>query len=62
MRSGLLAATIYIRPNTDLAMEMLVDAIRNGTTLPECKVTEPESVPKLFELATRQKMQKSAGI
>lgn len=61
VRSGLLAATIYIRPNTDLALEMLVDAIRNGTALPEFKVTEPESVPKLAELASKSRMQKSAG-
>ncbi|HLV86929.1 MAG TPA: sugar ABC transporter substrate-binding protein [Candidatus Sulfotelmatobacter sp.] len=62
VRSGLLAATIYIRPNTDLAMEMFVDAMRNGASLPEFKVTEPESVPKLAELSGRPKMHKSAGV
>src|SRR5579871_2210753 len=55
VRSGLLAATIFIRPNTDLAMEMFVDAMRNGASLPEFKVTEPESVPKLAELSGRPK-------
>ncbi|HUO26543.1 MAG TPA: substrate-binding domain-containing protein [Candidatus Aquilonibacter sp.] len=50
VRSGLLAATIYIRPNADLAMEMLVQAINNGTQLPEIKLTEPESVPSLADL------------
>jgi len=51
VRSGTLAATIFIRPNTDLALEMLVDAIKSGATLPEHKVTEPESVPSLQDLA-----------
>lgn len=51
VRSGMLAATIFIRPNTDLAIEMLVEAFQNGTTPPERKVTEPESIPSLEELA-----------
>jgi ribose transport system substrate-binding protein len=50
VRSGVLAATIYIRPNTDLAMEMLVDAIRNATSMRDRRVTEPESVPSLADL------------
>jgi len=62
VRGGQLAATIYIRPNTDLAMEMLVDATKSGATLPECKVTEPESVPPLAELAeSSSKKQRGAG-
>jgi len=60
VRAGLLAATIYIRPNTDLALEMLVDALKNKTPLPESKLTTPESVPSLDELAAR-KMQRGAG-
>lgn len=51
VHSGHLAATIFIRPNTDLALEMLTDALRNGTVLPERKVTTPESVPTLEDLA-----------
>jgi ribose transport system substrate-binding protein len=51
VRSSTLAATIFIRPNTDLAIEMLVDAIKNGALLPEHKVTEPESIPSLADLA-----------
>jgi len=51
VRNGTLAATIYIRPNTDLAIEMFVEAFKNGTTLPERKLTEPESVPSLADLA-----------
>ena len=50
VRDGTMAATVYIRPNTDLAIEMMVDAITNKTPLPEMKLTEPESVPALEEL------------
>ena len=51
VRNGMLAATIFIRPNTDLAIEMLVEAFKSGAALPESKVTEPESVPSLADLA-----------
>ena len=51
VRNGSLAATIFIPPNTDTAIEMLVDAIKNGTSLTERKVTEAVSVPSLAELA-----------
>jgi ribose transport system substrate-binding protein len=65
VRSGLLAATIYIRPNTDLAIEMLVEAFRSKASLPERKITEPESVPSLADLATAaaagSKHQRGAG-
>jgi len=53
VRSGELAATIFIRPNTDLALEMLTEAIRNGSPLPEQHLTIPESVPALPEIAPR---------
>ncbi len=53
VRSGLLAATIYIRPNSDLALEMLTEAIRTGSQPPERKLTVPESVPTIDELAAR---------
>jgi ribose transport system substrate-binding protein len=53
VRSGLLTATIYIRPNTDLALEMLTEAFRTGSAQPECKLTVPESIPSLEELARR---------
>jgi ribose transport system substrate-binding protein len=62
VRSGTLAATIFIRPNTDLAIEMLVEAFKSSAALPERKVTDPESVPPLAELArAAEKMQKGAG-
>jgi ABC-type sugar transport system substrate-binding protein len=53
VRSGVLAATIYIRPNADLALEMLTEAIRTGAQPPESKLIAPESVPSVEELARR---------
>ena len=51
VRTGLLAATVYVRPNADLAIEMLTEAFRTGSALPECKLTVPESIPSLQDLA-----------
>jgi ABC-type sugar transport system substrate-binding protein len=69
VRAGTLAATIFIRPNTDLAIEMLVDALKKGSSLPEHKFTDPESVPPLAELAASasrasaaDKQQRGAGV
>lgn len=64
VRNGTLAATIFIRPNTDSAIEMLVEAFKTGgASLPERKVTEPESVPLLSELAASvAKLAKSAKV
>jgi len=69
VRAGTLAATIFIRANTDLAIEMLVNAMKKGAALPEHKFTEPESVPSLAELATsvlrqpiEDKQHHSAGV
>ncbi|MFZ0277038.1 MAG: substrate-binding domain-containing protein [Candidatus Sulfotelmatobacter sp.] len=67
VRSGLLAATIFIRPNTDLALEMLTEAIRTGSQPPGSKLIAPESVPTIPELAARgakaraNSQQRSAG-
>jgi len=61
VRDGTLAATIYIRANADLAIEMLVEAFKSGAQLPERKTTEPESVPSLADLAAAGKKRKSAG-
>lgn len=54
VRSGLLAATIFVPPNTGLAVEMLVQAILQGRPQPERAVTEPSSIPPLQELKPRQ--------
>src|SRR5246500_5213817 len=60
VKNGTLAASVFIRPNTDLAIEMLVEAFK-GSALPDSRVTQPESVPSLAELAKLGKMQKGAG-
>jgi ribose transport system substrate-binding protein len=69
VRNGTLAATIFIRPNTDLAIEMLVEAINSGASLPDHKLTAPESVPSLEDLAasasgssTGRKTSRGAGV
>jgi ribose transport system substrate-binding protein len=63
VRSGMLAATIFIRPNTDLAIEMLVSAIRSGAPLPDMKLTEPESIPSFADLsAGASKRGRGAGV
>jgi ribose transport system substrate-binding protein len=53
VRSGELAATIFIRPNTDLALELLTETIRKGASLPDQHLANPESVPTLSDLAAR---------
>jgi ABC-type sugar transport system substrate-binding protein len=53
VRSGLLAASIYIRPNADIALEMLAEAIRTGVQPPERKLIPPESMPAIDELTMR---------
>jgi len=62
VRNGSLAATIYIRPNTDLAIEMLVEAFKSGSMLPDRRVTEPESIPSLAELAAVGKKAQAARV
>jgi ribose transport system substrate-binding protein len=64
VRNGTLAATIFIRQNTDLAIEMLAEWFKNGASLPERRLTDPESVPSLQDLAKTAggKMQRSAGV
>ncbi|MBZ5678483.1 MAG: substrate-binding domain-containing protein [Acidobacteriia bacterium] len=61
VRTGMLAATVYIRPNADLALEMLTDSIRGGAMLPESKIIPPESIPSLEELTSRGKLRRGAG-
>ena len=51
VRSGLLAATVVIPPNTGMAIEMLVHAVNTGVQPPERTFTVPESYPPLEALA-----------
>jgi len=60
VRNGSLAATIHIPPNTDLAIEMLVQAFKSGVTLPDRKLTQPDSIPSLSDLAAVGKLSKGA--
>ena len=62
VRNGSLVATIFIPPNTDMAIEMLVEAFKTGgASLPDHKVTQAQSVPSIAELAAAgKKMAKGA--
>jgi ribose transport system substrate-binding protein len=53
VREKLLTATIYLSPLTGLAMEVLVEAIRNRTQPPEHSLTTPVSIPSLEALVRR---------
>jgi ribose transport system substrate-binding protein len=54
VRSGLLTATIFIPPNTGQAIEMMVDALQNGKSLPERALTAATSVPSLEALRAKR--------
>jgi len=47
VRSGLLAATIYVPPNSGQALEMLVQALQQKKPLPERALTNAVSIPSL---------------
>jgi ribose transport system substrate-binding protein len=51
VRSGLLAATVFVPPNTGQAMEMFVQAMQHGKRLPERVLTVPTSIPPLNALS-----------
>jgi len=50
VRSGLLAATVLVPPNTGQAIEMLVQAIQQKKRPPERVLTVPTSIPPLEAL------------
>jgi ribose transport system substrate-binding protein len=50
VKSGLLAATIFVPPNTGQAIEMFVDAFKRGKQPPERALTSAVSVPPLNQL------------
>jgi ribose transport system substrate-binding protein len=52
VRRGLLTATIFVPPNAGTALEMLVEALQNGSMPAERSLTTPVSIPGLAELAT----------
>lgn len=51
VRSGLLAATVVIPPNTGTAIELMVEALRTGRQPTELLQTSPESFPSIEDLA-----------
>jgi len=53
VRSGILAATIYVPPNAGQAIEMLVQALQQKKPLPERALTTVVSIPSLQELKSR---------
>jgi ribose transport system substrate-binding protein len=53
VRSGLLAATVFVPPNTGQAIEMFVQAIAQHKRPPERVLTVPTSIPPLDELKVR---------
>jgi ABC-type sugar transport system substrate-binding protein len=54
VRSGLLAATVFVPPNAGQAIEMLVEAIENKKKPPERVMTSPVSIPALDALTRRK--------
>ena len=52
VRRGLLTATIFVPPNAGTAVEMLVEAIQNGTMPVERSLIVPVSIPALEVLAS----------
>lgn len=50
VRSGLLAATVFVPPNTGQAIEMFVQAIQQKKRPPERVLTVPASIPPLIAL------------
>ncbi|MBA0087677.1 MAG: substrate-binding domain-containing protein, partial [Acidobacteria bacterium Pan2503] len=53
VKSGLLAATIFVPPNAGQAIELFVEAFERGKQPPERALTVPVSVPPLNELKRR---------
>ena len=53
VHTGVLAATVFVPPNTGMAIEMLCDAIQKGTKPAERALTVPVSIPTLDQLKVR---------
>jgi ABC-type sugar transport system substrate-binding protein len=54
VRSGMLAATVFVPPNTGQAIEMFVQAIQHGKQPPERALTMPASIPPLDALSPQK--------
>ncbi len=53
VHTGVLAATVFVPPNTGMAIEMLFDAIQKGKKPAERALTVPVSIPTLDQLKVR---------
>jgi len=53
VRTGVLAATVFVPPNTGMAIELLFDAIQKGKKPAERALTVPVSIPTLDQLKVR---------
>ena len=53
VRTGVLTATVFVPPNTGMAIEMLFDAIQKGKKPAERALTVPVSIPTLDQLKVR---------
>jgi ribose transport system substrate-binding protein len=54
VRSGVLAATVFVPPNTGQAIEMLVQALQQKKQIPERVLIPSRSIPALDELTPRR--------
>jgi ABC-type sugar transport system substrate-binding protein len=54
VKSGTLAATIFVPPNAGQAVEMLVAAIQQNKPVPERALIDPVSIPALADLKPRR--------
>jgi hypothetical protein len=54
VRTGQLAATVFVPPNTGQAIEMLVDAIQNKKQPPAKVLVAPRSIPALNAITPRR--------
>jgi ribose transport system substrate-binding protein len=56
VRTGVLAATVFVPPNTGQAIEMLTQALQQKRMPPERVLTAPRSIPSLDALSPRRSM------
>jgi ribose transport system substrate-binding protein len=54
VRSGVLAATVFVPPNTGQAIELLVQALQQEKQAPERLLIAPRSIPSLDALSSRR--------
>lgn len=54
VKTGILAATVVVPPNTTLALEMLVNSYQTGAQQPHLALTVPVSFPSIAQLSAGQ--------